>query len=338
MHRHRFLISICAAFLIVIGTVFAGASIVPFEINYNFSKVPVSGKFHITPDRVLASVLILNGESQGSGTIISKGSHYSLILTTAHIFNDKTEGKFWIYFPDGSYSQANLIVVDKDRDLALGAVKSQDILTHSYVPPTIDKSIKKMIGVGYTGGKGPHVKDLKFIGSYYNSLKKFTWEIAVTEGPFWNGDSGGGIFVDQALIGVISQRDNMIRFADDVYVKKLYAISHTEVIAFLQANPLDKLEYGDFTIPPPQNKDNIVPPLWRPSPNIPIFIKSLRDKEIQLLQTEIKNIQTQIDELTKSKIEVKTNVIEIETDKKEKSISLKDLLKKPSDINDTSNK
>lgn len=337
MHRHRFLTSICAAFLIVIGAVFAGASIVPFEIGYKISKIPVSGKFHITPDRVLASVLILNSESQGSGTIISKGSKYSLILTTAHIFNGKAEGNFWIYFPDGSYSQANLIVVDKDRDLALGAVKSQDILTHSYVPPAIDKSIKNMIGVGYTGGKGPHVKDLYFVGSYYNSLKKFTWEITVTEGPFWNGDSGGGVFVDQALIGVISQRDNMIRLADDVYAKKLYAISHSEIVSFLQANPLDKLEYGDFTIPPPQNKDNIVPPLWRPSPNIPIFIKSLRDKEIQLLQTEIKNIQTQIDELTKVKLDVKSDTVKVD-DEKEEGMPLKDLLKKPSDINDTLNK
>lgn len=329
MHRHRLLISMCAVFFIIVGAVFSTASMLPLDICYKKSRIDVSSKFPVTSDRVLSSVLILDGKNQGSGTIISKGKTYSLLLTVAHIFNGKIKGDFWIYFPDGSYTQASLLIVDNGRDLALAAVKSEDILSHSYVPSTITADIKEMTGIGYTESKGPHVKDLSFKGSFYNEQKRFIWEMAVVNGPLWNGDSGGGLFVNEALIGIINQRDNIVQIADNSYAKKLYAISHFEIISFLEANKLDKLEYGDYTIPPPENKDSAVPPIWRPTPNVPIFVKSFRDKEIQVLKNELKSIQIQIDDLRKEKTKV-----EISSDNIIENIHSKNLLKKPSDINE----
>jgi hypothetical protein len=291
-------------------------------------EVNVSGETQVTPDYVLASVLILNGKTQGSGTIISQGEKWSLLLTAAHNFTGKIGGKFWVYYPDGSYTEGTLIAYDESKDLALGAVNSKTIISHTYIPTKFDQNMNNLFGVGYAGTKGPYLKELVYEGSYYNAQSKYRWSLNVSKGTLWDGDSGGGVFIDGALIGVTSQRNATVQIGPDAYAKKLYAISHSEILDFLKENAFDKKECGDYLKPPPSKTNDKRPPLWKPSPNIPIYIKSAQDKQIEALQNEVASIKIQLNDLIQSKTSIEPSPVEREI------LKGNDLLKKPSDILD----
>jgi hypothetical protein len=195
-------IASASAVLIVALLVYA---ITPKQRTNDIPKVPVGGMAQRTPSHVLASVNIFNGDHQGSGTIISKGEKSAALLSAAHNFKGVLGGNFWIYYPDGTYTNATLLAVDRERDLALAKVDASTILGHSYLPRKIvDGEIN---GVGYTDGQGPNYRKLVYSQAYYNSAQKYMWEFGVSTGSFWNGDSGSGVFIDEALVAVTSQRD-----------------------------------------------------------------------------------------------------------------------------------
>lgn len=254
-------------------------------------KVPTSGMFQVTPPHVLASVNIYNGKIQGSGTVISKGTNKAAILTAAHNFAGKIGGEFFVYYPDGTYTKATLLAHDSTRDLALASVNSDTIIDHSYVPDKIPEP-GVLSGVGYTNGTGPNYRTLSYTGAYLNSFNRRMWELNVTAGPFWDGDSGGGVFQDEALIGVTSQRDSLISAGNNTYIRRMYACSHGEILAFLNENKKVLIECGDWHSKP-KLKYNIGdgPPLWNPSPNIPIHIN---EKNINDIRAEINNLKKQL--------------------------------------------
>jgi hypothetical protein len=316
----------CVIFLstfILLGLTLIQISSKVFEQPNNFSpKVPTSGLTPITPNHVLASVIIFNGQTQGSGTIISQGNNHSLLLTAAHTV-DKPDSSFWVYYPDGTYTEAKVIACDKQRDLALASVKSDTILSHSFVPEKTNPKNMDLIGVGYTQGQGPNVKDLKYNGAYYNKEKKYIWNLKVSSGPFWDGDSGGGIFEDGGLVGVTSQRD-----VNNAQSKQLYAISHIEILKFLKEHPLDKIEYGDYSIPATNSVRENSPPLWKPNPNVPIYTDSLSKPNFNELYEEINKIKSQLNGFTQ---EAKVPAAKEEPQKDYQ------LLRKPSDVPELEN-
>jgi hypothetical protein len=285
-----------ALIIVLISVCWTVAAIVPRYHQYqpnDVPKVPVSGKLQKTPNFILASVNIYNGSLQGSGTVISKGEKYAAILTAAHNFKGKIGGPFWVYYADGTYTKATLLAIDRERDLALGKVDANTVLGHTYIPKTINEGI--LSGCGYTAGQGPNYRRLRYNGSYYNSFNKYMWDLTVTDGPFWDGDSGSGIFIDEGLIGVTSQRDAYIQVGCNVYKKRLYACSHKEIYDFLTENKEVLKDCGDWKTPPQSHgSSEDAPPLWKPNPNIPIYTESNTAKMVADLRIEVTKLKEQI--------------------------------------------
>lgn len=256
-------------------------------------RVPTSGKAPNTPNHVLASVNIFNGTKQGSGTVISKGDQFAAVLTAGHNFKGAIGGPFWVYYPDGTYTKGTLIAIDRDRDLALGRVDVTTILGHSYVPEKFGEGT--LSGCGYTGGQGPNYRTLCYNSAYKNQANKWMWDLSVTSGPFWDGDSGSGVFIEDACVGVTSQRDALVYINQNTYYKKLYAVSHSEIVAFLNENTSALAGCGDWSL-----KSEAVyggddaPPLWAPKPNIPINTPNGTDKLIRDLQADVAALKKQV--------------------------------------------
>lgn len=274
-------------------------------------KVPTSGTSQTTPAHILASVNIYNGKIQGSGTVISKGKTKAAILSAAHNFNGKIGGDFFVYYPDGTYTKATLLAHDPGRDLAVASVDVETIIEHSYIPESIPQT-GTLSGVGYTGGQGPNYRTLSYINAYYNSDNRRMWEMNVTAGPFWDGDSGGGVFLDDATIGVTSQRDSLIAIGNNCYIRRMYAISHAEIVAFLNENKAALADCGNWREKPEAKFGGDGPPLWKPSPNVPITIGN---------NEPIKELRNEVEDL-KRKISLKQST----------PIKIDDSLKKPSDV------
>jgi hypothetical protein len=239
-----------------------------------------------TPNHILASVKTHYGTTQGSGTVISKGSKYSLVLSSAHNLKDVKDSTFWIYYPDGTYTVATLLAIDNERDLSLSRVDSNTVLGTSYLTEIIEKG--RIFGVGYIGGEGPNYSELTYTGASYSEEVKYKWSIDAKNRP--KLDSGSGIFINDSLVAVISQKENK---AD-----QMEACSHNEIIEFLDENKQSE-ECGDFKAIP---QKQISPPSWKPNPNVPIFTNNSKIIE---LQSEIKALQEKLsNQITQSNLKI----------------------------------
>jgi hypothetical protein len=234
--------------------------------------VPTSGTVQQTPNHVLASVIIYNGKLQGSGTIISKGEKYALLLSAGHNFNGSAGGDFWVYYADGTYTKGTLLSVDKEKDLAICRVDADTIISHSYVPNLFPKSAS-ITSVGFTNGKGPIFKKLKYKDQFRDvSRNCYVWKFSLESGEYWDGDSGGGVFLDNALAAVATHR-KYGQCIDGRSSQDVYTTPYNEVLAFLNSNKDKFVGCGDWSLPPVltvEKSDG--PPLWQPTPNVPIHI------------------------------------------------------------------
>ena len=244
-----------------------------------FKSVPVGGLVQQTPSHVLASVLIYDDKRQGSGTVISKGDKYALILTAAHTCPE-TGKTFWVYFPDGTYTQGTVLAKDDDIDLGLARVDASSILEHSYVPEKLPDG--DWYGVGYTQGEGPNRRSLEYSDVFTNAKKLPVWSVNIKKGPFGHGDSGSGVFVGEALVGV-----SLHKSKDD----SMLASTLGTINKFLGTNRDFLKGCGDWTKAPDISRGGAAPPLWIPKPNVPIFVETKADREIKLLRKEIEALR-----------------------------------------------
>lgn len=235
--------------------------------------VPTSGTMQQTPNHVLASVIIYNGKLQGSGTIISKGEKYALLLSAGHNFAGST-GDFWVYYADGTYTKGTVLSVDKEKDLAICRVDADTIISHSYIPNLFPKPAS-ITSVGFTNGKGPIFKKLKYKDQFRDvSRNCYVWKFSLESGEYWDGDSGGGVFLDNALAAVATHRKYGQQCVDGRLVsQEVYTTPYNEILAFLNSNKDKFLGCGDWSLPPVltvEKSDG--PPLWQPTPNVPIYL------------------------------------------------------------------
>lgn len=299
------------------------------EFDPSGAKTPTSGKTQQTPAHILASVNIYNGSVQGSGTIISKGEKYALMLSAAHNFVGKIGNSFWVYYPDGTYTEATLLAVDRTRDLALARVDVDTILANSYISKTPKKGI--LDGVGYTGGQGPNKREMNYTGSYFNASNRHMWNLSVINGPFWDGDSGGGVFIDGGLVGVTSQRDAYVWKSPTLRCKRMYACAYSEIVSFLNENPQNVAECGDWSTPPEvYTAATNAPPLWKPNPNVPIYVEGGTDSVIRNLKADVDSLKDQLEATTALGFiqDTRTEPVKVELD---------DLLKTPSEVDKPEN-
>lgn len=264
--------------------------------------VPASGKVPRTPEQVLSCVIIFNGEVQGSGVVISQGEKYATILSAAHNFRGEIGGKFWVYFADGTYTEATLLAHDSQRDLALARVNADTILARSYVPEEPPDE-NNFVLCGYPKGQGPNLRNTNYNGKFQNQYDKTMWSLDVN-GTVEDGDSGDGLFKGAALCGLTSQRDAVTytyyrqkRCLYKTQSRRMYAIAHQEIVEFLNENKNNLDECGDWSKPPELLVTNEKsPPLWKPSPNVPIFTAA---KENNTLEPRINKLEQSFSTLEK---------------------------------------
>ena len=142
-----------------------------------------------TPENVLASVLVCNQGPCCSGTIVSRGDEWAAGVSAAHCFQGHIGGKFWIYFPDGRATRAELLAIDKQLDLSLFRVRADSILCACPVPYELPAAADQHWSVcGYPGSKGPTYFPLCEIASSPR------WYQVDGTNKMFEGASGCGVF------------------------------------------------------------------------------------------------------------------------------------------------
>ena len=125
-------------------------------------------------------------------------------------YDNKTEGK------------ARWVHVDKTRDLSLFKLEGKP-LHHVPVPQRLPAG--PITGCGWPDGKGPTRLGLRYSNrERFSNLTGDRWGFGVNVGRFRNGNSGGGIFIGDHLVSV------MTHGVDDEWV---YGCRHDELIGFL---------------------------------------------------------------------------------------------------------
>lgn len=144
-----------------------------------------------------ASVRISNG-GMGSGTIISPEGFG---VTCGHLFRGTIGGQFTVAFADGGECQGTLLYhrLGNDQDIALFSIPKEQV--RGYCPVAENPPSGDVRAVGYPGGKGPTLVQSSFVGQYPGRDK---WQFSQFIN---NGQSGGGIFQGQYLVGVMVEKN-----------------------------------------------------------------------------------------------------------------------------------
>jgi len=171
-----------------------------------------------------------------SGTLVSKGRIHAFGISAAHCAEVGKTVQFKT--SDGRTGRATWVAVDTSLDLALFRIES------SLCPETA--SVGPYGPTCEAHGLNGH-KTLKHRarGVIHDKKREYVRdEYSVEKGEFDNGDSGGGIFWEGKLCGVISHGDD-----DD----ELFSATHEQILAFLakqkelvvRALPKGSLGWGD---------------------------------------------------------------------------------------------
>ena len=209
----------------------------------------------VTPSHLLASVKMVNGGNRCSGTVCHRDAESAWIVSCAHCVSGKIGNSCYWYNGDGTWFKAELVAFDRELDLSLFRCdEPEETLGVAWIldeAPTGDEV--RYEACGYTGvdgtGKGPYYKSVTPVGDLH---------FRVDSGPFGAGDSGGGIYADGALIGVISCCGGPSSSSSNT---KMYPwCSHQQLREFVaqHAPPVPAAE---------QRVQYEQPPPWTPEPN-----------------------------------------------------------------------
>lgn len=255
---------------------------------------PMSGKQQVVPMSVLSSVKILSGDKMGSGTVIAKGEEYGTVLTAAHVFSGQEIGQtFWVYFPDGTYTKGTLVAKSDADDLAIATIPENTVLATTPVPDKMPAGRIKL--VGYTGGEGPIYRSM-----VYQDRSEGMWRMNLVNSSAERGDSGGGVFQQNQLIGVATAKSGWVYYKHNCHWYKrkddsIYVVPHSDVTAFLQKNVSQEsiASMGDYRhqmeveqLYAGRSITEDMPPLWSPKPNIPLHLPSQNKLEIRVEMLE----------------------------------------------------
>lgn len=281
--RDRFKNALIAC--VVVWAVMAGAGVMELCRSYGSSEeqyasttypVLADGPLYVSetsPGYVLGSIHIANGSTRCSGTVISQGEQYAAAVSAAHCFQGKIGGIFDAFNPDGSSMEAQLLDIDRDADVALFRVPADKILGRSWVPPEGKiPTVGSYSAIGYTHTRGPIYKSCDIIdsGKWRSQKGSPRARYRVKTGTFGGGDSGGGVFKNGALIGIISCCERDPAASNN---KEISGCAHSALCRFLVRNRKQLDGCGPYGCPPdyPQERRyRRQPPDWSPSPNIPI--------------------------------------------------------------------
>ena len=172
-----------------------------------------------SPDFIPASARI-NG---CSATIIKVGKESAYGVSAAHCASGV--GKATQFdLPSGKKGRAVWVFIDRSVDMSLFRCQSSQV--DSAYPVKENPKLGKYISCGYPKGKGPVIIASKFNGEV--TLINFDaprWEFDVDGTDFNRGCSGGGVFSDGSLVGVVSHGSK----GND----EMFSSTHTQLIKFV---------------------------------------------------------------------------------------------------------
>lgn len=186
---------------------------------------------YTSPARVLASVRI--GQSGGcSGTIIHINGEKAYGVSAAHCCSGVGQ-TFVIGNPDGTSASARWTAINREHDLALFVTWASQIIAACPVAEAPDYDT--IDACGYPAGNGPIYKRATYNGDRQGSFQGMPSGATrayytVTEGWFQGGDSGGGVFADGRLVGVISHGPR----GSDPVPTPLWGSTHEQLMGFLK--------------------------------------------------------------------------------------------------------
>lgn len=282
----------------------ATAEPIPASIDTGFEVSETS------PAHILASVHMANN-NHCSATVIGDDDHETaLIVSAAHCVAGNIGNSCWFHLPTGEPFRAELVAFDKSIDISVFRVARADVLATTKIVSPAGWSTEAVVeAVGYPSGKGPNFKTIHYTGDgEINPERIHRWHYAVDSGEFFPGDSGGGVFYNGLLAGVISHKGGATLYAapqPDVfrYVSEVAAEAIPGVPIAAQCPP------GGCRPCPPRRRNNRnnnnwgderapSPPPFRPQPNIPIVPPKaeppIRDRD---RDRSIDEIKTRIDEI-----------------------------------------
>ncbi|MFH1248088.1 MAG: trypsin-like peptidase domain-containing protein [Candidatus Omnitrophota bacterium] len=141
-----------------------------------------------TVERVRRSVVrVVGGESEGSGFAIQKGGY---ILTNFHVIDSEPSPK--IILPDNTFETGEVLMADKDADLAVIKVK-KDLPVVSFAPLGGMTSAEEVLAIGYPLGGDLSGESFVIRGSFSKRTKdkKNGVQYLLTDMTLIEGISGG---------------------------------------------------------------------------------------------------------------------------------------------------
>ncbi len=141
-----------------------------------------------TVEMVRQSVVrVVGGESEGSGFAIQKGG---VILTNFHVIDSEPNPK--VIFPDNTFETAQVIMADKDADLAVLKI-SKDLPVLNFASPGGVSPAESLFAIGYPLGGDLPGESSVFRGSFSRNArdKKNGVEYIQTSITMIDGISGG---------------------------------------------------------------------------------------------------------------------------------------------------
>src|SRR3989338_2819535 len=141
-----------------------------------------------TVEKVRRSVVrVVVGESEGSGFAIQKGG---LILTNFHVIDSEPNPK--VILPDNTFETAQVIMADKDADLAVIKIK-KDLPAVSFARLGGISSPEEVLAIGYPLGGSLPGESSVIRGSFSRSTKdkKNGVQYLLTDMTMVSGISGG---------------------------------------------------------------------------------------------------------------------------------------------------
>jgi hypothetical protein len=196
---------------IVVGPIYA-AGMKCFLVVLAISSAAAAAE----PDFVLASVN-LNG---CSGTIIARGKLKAYGLSCEHCCRVGKEFDFTC--SDGTTKGVGRwLAEDDDLDLAIFVCWSKDTIGAVKLYRTLP--VGRVVACGFPGGKGPAKKTLVPVSNtVISNLPGRRYRFDVKAGHFAGGDSGGGVFIGDGLISVMSHGED-----DD----EAFGSQHSDLVA-----------------------------------------------------------------------------------------------------------
>jgi len=159
-----------------------------------------------------------------SGTIFATVGDQSYGVSAAHCASGVGRS-VQFDLPSGKSGKAVWLFIDRRVDMSLFRVPSEkvDVVYAIKESPTLGE----YISCGYPKGRGPRLIPSKFLGeAEINSLPVPRWEFDVDDTSFGKGCSGGGLFSDGSLVGVVTHG------SDDN--DEMFSSTHSQLIAFVR--------------------------------------------------------------------------------------------------------